>query len=171
MNILTDPQFWWLGSAGLYERNFQRSTFGRAPSMVSQHTFGWNKQKQCFVLNTDLFLAGMPMDEYPVDVNVAEAFLLRCLDPKFQEVFLSISAAREPAVEIIKTSQGDIRAERGSAIMESLQHVSLPGLSVAFPNKYPGKPVWLHLFNDLRVRFGTRIATSSPDEVRSNLRF
>lgn len=170
MKILTDPRFWWLGSAGLYERNFQRSTFGGAPPMVSQHTLGWNREEQCFVINNDLFLAGTLMDTYPVSVDAAEAFLLRCLDPKFQEMFLSISAARELAVETIQTPEGEIRVERGSTVMDGLQYVSRPSLIVAFPSRDHDNSARLHLFNDLRVRFGTRIATSSPDDIHNNLR-
>lgn len=157
---------WRLSAASKYEEREPRS---RRPKLVSVHTFGWDRDARSFVLTTDAGLGLKTEQRLAMPVELAEAFLVRCVDPAFNECFLTSMCPLKAAVETVEAGGAKLVIERdrscsnGSASGKS--HI-LAGLSIGFS----GTDNRLFLYSELRMRFGVNLRNVSADVVRAKLR-
>lgn len=160
-----DPKVWRLAGASKYERN-HGGTF--APSTaVSSHMFGWDREKQAFLVQDHYGMAGPSTTRLPVPVGLAELFLMRCLEPEFAQRFLRSYSPSNEEKETLELG-GDQLVLTCSAYHSGSRGrgATLPMLSLSSGQRTDN----LRLFYGLRESLGNHLKKLSPDEIRTHLR-
>jgi hypothetical protein len=161
---------WWLGAGSEYRDRPNQGCFSPL-DLVSSHSFGWDTKAQGFVVKDELGIAGTVHHRLSMPVELAEAFLLRCLDPKFRELFLTSAFPREDAEETIEAGGAKLKLHRSKAEpVRGSQRYYMPGLTLSIEKKMEGSPERVFLFHEMRINFGARIGKLTMEEVQTSLR-
>ncbi len=161
---------WWLTMALKYRDREGQSCF--SPSIpVSRHSFGWERKAESFVIRDNLGIAGYVHDRLPVPIELAEKFLLRCLDGAFRQSFLTSMLPSEDAEEAIEHGDVRLRVHRSHAVLDSrgMRYIAMPSLSLSLAGP-DGKNSSITLFDGLRRSLGNSIAGYAADSIRFGLR-
>ncbi len=157
----------WLCSAGKYRDHPRGGSFS-PPTLVSTHHFGWDRRHTGFLLRSFHGIAGHVHQRLTLPVELAEAFLMRCLESRFRETFLEAYIPKEDAIETISVSGAQLRLTRAKAVYRNGNH-QLVGLTLI--REQPREPFEgdLHLFFQLRTNLGASMKTMTPERIRAGL--
>lgn len=161
---------WWIASANGYRDREGQSCF--SPSVpVSIHSFGWDRKAESFVIRDNLGSAGYVHHRLPVPIELAEKFLLRCLNGAFRQLFLTSMLPSQDAGEVIEHGDARLHVHRSRALEDGRgsRYISMPSLSLSLAGP-DGKQLHINLFDGLRRGLGYSIAGYAADSIRFGLR-
>ena len=160
----TDTAIWRLAGATKYKRNHLGSFAPSTP--MSSHMFGWNKVKKAFIIEDTFGMAGTTTRTLPLLPELAELFLVRCLEPAFAERFLNSYCPRRDENEVLTLEGNELHLSCSAYKSGRVgRDDTLPTLSLSSGRGTDS----LWLFYELRQSFGQRMKKLLPKEIRSNL--
>jgi hypothetical protein len=161
---------WSLATGMMYTDGPGGGTFSpRLP--VSEHHFGWIPKSNLFVVKNQRGMGGVSYNTMSVPLELAEAFLLRCIDDDFHEKALNNMFPSEDFEEVISVNTARLKVRRPKAIINFSGPSTIPGIyldleMVGVQNSVRS----ISLFSDLRASFAKRIRRFNPAQIKRNLR-
>ncbi len=155
---------WWLASGALYNDS------GRGtPTLRSMHQFGWDTEKQGFVIENQLGLGVVRHDRLHLSVDLVELFLLECCDPTFRQLFLEEFYPGEDIERIFEGATAKLSVHRSKAHHMGGTSYILPSLTLTNMSS-TGADSWIRLFDAMRRNLAVRMASVTREQVRQVLR-
>jgi len=146
---------WVLGHAYHYDHTRRGRIKGS-----TEYTFAWESAKRRFVLSTRT-----EEKELPMPVDLAEAFLLQCLDRSFRERVIIDSACT--VQEHVSVGGARLCLRHCQVRYSCKPSERLPGLSLSVESG--AGTGYLHLPYQVRMDFGLTMARTMPEEVHMML--
>ncbi len=156
-------RFWWLAQAIKYSEGSGCFSPGRPQS---KHYFGWDRAASAFILKDEYGGGSVLVRSLPVPAKLAEVFLLKCRQPRFNRRFLREALSTEEEVQVLSAGTEMLEVRRNKPVLLREGHHT-PGLSLVSSRQGSEH---LFLFHGLRISLGQYIAALSVAEIRQQLR-